>query len=156
MTSIDQDFFTKQDVKISLLWEDKTIYRVKFLSSNPILFYQVWNKTGKNNDKRYADELFLNDFVQLFLNYNLKNKIKFSPTTVIEIDNDLHVLEMTDVKLDKKGKTIAYFKKNSVEIRNKLQPIDSKLPLGTLKNVRFDIDSLQVSGCDPRRRNCLA
>jgi hypothetical protein len=153
MPSIDWDFFTKQDVKISLLKEDKTIYIVKFLSSNPILFYQVWDKTGKNNDKRYADELFLNDYIQLFLNYNLKNKIKFAPTTVIEIDNDLHVLVMIDVKLDKKGKTIAYFKKNSVE-RNKLQPIDSKLPLGIFKNVRFDIDSVQAGGCDPQG-NCL-
>jgi hypothetical protein len=76
------------------------------------------------------------------LDYNLENTIKYSPTTVIEIDNTLHVLVMTNVELDKKGRTVFYFKKNSVEIRNKIQPINSTLPIGIFNNVRFDIDSV--------------
>ena len=65
---------------------------------------------------------------------------------MVEINNTLHVLVMTNVELDCKGRTVFYFKKNSVEIRNKLQPIDSLLPLGTYNNVRFDIDSVST-GC---------
>ena len=49
---------------------------------------------------------------------------------------------MTNVELDKKGRIVFYFKKNSVEIINKVQPINSTLPLGIFNNVRFDIDSV--------------
>ena len=117
------------------------------LTNNPILFYQVWNKSGSGNNSRFANEAYLNDFVKLFLDYNLKNQIKYAPTTLIDFDNSLHVLVMTNVKQDKKGRTIFYFSKNSVEIRNKIQLIDSKLPLGKFSNVRFDIDSINCEGC---------
>ena len=138
---VDYDFFTKQNVKISI--DKKTdIYKVTILSNNPILFYQVWNEKGINNDKRVANEALINNFVKLFLDYNLKNQVKFAPTTVVDFGDSLHVLVMTNVKMDKKGRAVFYFKKNSVEIRNKIQPINSKLPIGKFKNVRFDIDTL--------------
>jgi hypothetical protein len=142
MTDLEYDFFTKQDVKICVDKKDKTQYRVKILTNNPIIFYQVWQPNGKNNSTRFANEALINNFVKLFLDYNLENTIKYSPTTVIEIDNTLHVLVMTNVELDKKGRTVFYFKKNSVEIRNKIQPINSTLPIGIFNNVRFDIDSV--------------
>ena len=142
MTDLEYDFFTKQDVKICVDKKDKSQYRVKILTNNPLLFYQVWQPNGKNNSTRYANEIPINNFVKLFLDYNVKNTIKFSPTTVVEIDNILHVLVMTNVEFDKKGRTVFYFKKNSVEIINKVQPINSTLPLGIFNNVRFDIDSV--------------
>ncbi len=138
---IDYDYFTKQNVKISL--DKKTgIYKVTLLSNNPLLVYQVWDKTGKNNDSRISLEILVNNFVKFFLNYNLKNNVKYSPTAVIDFGDSLHVLVMTNVKIDKKNRSVFYFKKNSVEIKNKLQAIDSKLPQGKFKNVRFDIDSI--------------
>ncbi len=147
-TNLEFDFFTKQNVKITVDKKDNTQYRVKMLSNNPLLFYQVWQPNESNNKTRYADEIRINAFVKLFLDYNLKNTVKYAPTTVVEINNTLHVLVMTNVELDCKGRTVFYFKKNSVEIRNKLQPIDSLLPLGTYNNVRFDIDSVST-GCTP-------
>ena len=142
---IDYDFFTKQDIKICL--NKKTnIYKVTILTNSPILFYQVWEKSGAGNNSRFANEAYLNDFVKLFLEYNLKNKIKFAPTTVIDFNDSFHVLVMTNVKQDKKGRTVFYFAKDSVEIRNKIQPIDSKLPVGKFYNVRFDIDSASAGG----------
>ena len=139
--SIDYDFFTKQDIEICL--NKKTnIYKVTILTNSPLLFYQVWNKSGSGNNSRFANEEYLNDFVKIFLDYNLKNQIKYAPTTVIDFGDSLHVLVMTNVKQDKKGRTVFYFAKNSVEIRNKIQPIDSKLPIGKFSNVRFDIDSI--------------
>ena len=142
MTDLEYDFFTKQDVKICVDKKDKSQYRVKILTNNPLLFYQVWQPNGKNNSTRYENEIPINNFVKLFLDYNVTNTIKFSPTTVVEIDNILHVLVMTNVEFDKKGRTVFYFKKNSVEIINKVQPINSTLTLGIFNNVRFDIDSV--------------
>ena len=118
------------------------IYKVTILSNNQLLFYQVWNKSGSGNNSRFANEAYLNAFVKLFLDYNLNNQIKYAPSTVIDFGDSLHVLVMTNVKQDKKGRTVFYFAKNSVEIRNKIQPIDSKLPIGKFSNVRFDIDSV--------------
>ena len=144
--SIDYDFFTKQDIGICL--NKKTnIYKVTILTNSPLLFYQVWNKSGSGNNSRFANEEYLNDFVKIFLDYNLKNQIKYAPTTVIDFGDSLHVLVMTNVKQDKKGRTVFYFAKNSVEIRNKIQLIDSKLPIGKFSNVRFDIDSINCEGC---------
>ena len=139
------DFFTKQDVKISINKKNKSQYKVKMLTNNPLLFYQVWNKRGLNNNTRYADEMTINNFVKEFLEYNLKYYIKYTPTTVIDFGTPLHILVLVNVEIDNKGKTIFYFEKNSVEIKNKLQPIDSTLPLGKFKNIRFDIDGL--AGC---------
>jgi hypothetical protein len=36
MTDLEYDFFTKQDVKICVDKKDKTQYRVKILTNNPI------------------------------------------------------------------------------------------------------------------------
>lgn len=86
------------------------------LSNNPLLFYQVWNKKGRNNDKRFSNEALINNFVKLFLDYNLKNQVKYAPTTVIDFGDSLHVLVMTNVKIDKKGRSIFYLKKIQLKL----------------------------------------
>jgi hypothetical protein len=145
LNQVQFDFFTKQDIKICLN-KQTGIYKVTMLSNKPLLFYQVWDEKGRNNNNRFANEATLNNFVKLFLDYNLKNQVKYTPTTVIDFGDFLHVLVMVNVEIDKKGRTVFYFKKDSVEIRNKIQPINSKLPRGRFNNVRFDIDDLVIQG----------
>ena len=51
--SIDYDFFTKQDIKICLN-KKINIYKVTILTNSPLLFYQVWDKSGSGNNSRFA------------------------------------------------------------------------------------------------------
>ena len=132
------DMFTKQNVSIDYNVQSKE-YRVLITTQNSILMYEVWN-SKKIINKRTATELSLAQFVDLINIYNSTHAIKYTPTTIVDFGSSLHVLILTRAELDECGNVFFYLKKNSVVFTNKLEKINSELPFGNYKNVRFDID----------------
>ena len=95
--------------------------------------------------ERTTIEISLTEFINYITAYNLANTIKFTPTTVIDFGDSLHTLIMTRTEIDECGNVFFYLKKNSVTFANKSQGINSELPFGNYRNVRFHIDPLHIN-----------
>ena len=136
--------FTIQDVNINYNIQTKE-YIVTILTNNPILCYEIWEK-NKAVSVRYAINNLLEDLISDVTLYNDKNVVKYTPTTLVNIDNSIHTLILTRMTLNACGNPVFIFKKNSVVFDGNVQSINSELPCGRFSNVRFDIDAFPHAG----------
>lgn len=134
---------TKQNANIDFNSETNE-YKVTFTSNNTILLYEAWSE-DKYASVRMSIEKLLNEFVCDVHEYNSKNIVKYTPTTVIHFSDSIHTLILTNMIINSCGNTVFYFKKNSIIFIDGSKPINSELPCGTFINIRFDIDSFYKS-----------
>jgi len=108
------------------------------------LKYQVWSNTNTNNinGDRSVFLLRAKDWVEQFKivnSNNSNNSIRFTPTTVIEIDNKKYVTVIMNAEFKNK-KVIFHMSTDDVKFNSKKMEKMNKLPKGEFFNVRFDID----------------
>ena len=120
----------------------KNNYRITVSDIKKFLLYQVWSPSSKTlNDERSVFYENANKWVKNFnsLNASLKasNKPLFTPTTVMEIGNDIYVFVIHKAKINRKGHVV--FKVSTKEIKSSNKKM-LKLPHGRHDRVRFDID----------------
>ena len=109
------------------------------------LKYQVWSSTNANNinGDRSVFLLHAKDWVEQFkiVNSNSDVSKSFTPTTVIEIDNEKYVTIITNAEFKNK-KVIFHMSTDDVKFNSKKMKKMNKLPKGEFLNVRFDIDDI--------------
>ena len=132
----------------------KNNYQIKFSKISKFLLYQVWSPSSKKlNEERSVFYQKANKWVKNFnsLNASLKasNKPLFTPTTVMEIGNDIYVFVIHKAKLKKshnkndKDKNVVFtVSTKEIELSNGASKKLLKLRLGHHDKVRFDIDAI--------------
>ena len=136
------DFVVKAE-KVVIKEKGDNNYKVKLAGVGDFLKYQVWSNTNANTNNINGDRsVFLlraKDWVEQFKIVNSNNSIRFTPTTVIEIDNKKYVTVITNAEFKNK-KVIFHMSTDDVKFNNKKMEKMNKLPKGEFLNVRFDID----------------
>jgi len=100
----------------------------------------ITNSNNINGD-RSVFLLRAKDWVEQFKIVNSKSDVSksFTPTTVIEIDNEKYVTVITNAEFKNK-KVIFHMSTDDVKFNSKKMKKMNKLPKGEFYNVRFDID----------------
>ena len=134
------DQIVKGNVTIKKISKHK--YRITFRKIGKFLIYQVWDKDNQNlNNKRQVSYVSAKTWVNNFIEVNklLKNSQLFTPTTVMETeDDDKKVFVIHKAYLNKYGHVV--FAISTKEINTSSTKI-IKIPCGKFNNVRFDIDA---------------
>ena len=136
------DFVVKAE-KVVIKEKGDNNYKVKLAGLSDFLKYQVWSNTNANNinGDRSVFLLRAKDWVEQFniVNSNSDVSKSFTPTTVIEIDNEKYVTIITNAEFKNK-KVIFHMSTYDVKFNSKKMKKMNKLPKGEFYNVRFDID----------------
>ena len=136
------DFVVKAE-KVVIKEKGDNNYKVKLAGLSDFLKYQVWSNTNENNinGDRSVFLLRAKDWVEQFniVNSNSDVSKSFTPTTVIEIDNEKYVTIITNAEFKNK-KVIFHMSTDDVKFNSKKMEKMNKLPKGEFLNVRFDID----------------
>jgi hypothetical protein len=126
-------------------------YRITFSKIGKFLLYQVWDKdnAGNLNSHRLVFYLSAKKWIDHFnnMNKNLKQKKKplFTPTTVIEMEDqdENYAFVIHKAYLNASGHVV--FTVSTKEIKLESNNTSSKklikIPRGKFNNVRFDIDA---------------
>ena len=95
-------------------------YYVELAGVGDFLKYQTWSSTNTNNvnGKRNVSLVNAKNWVEYFKIINLKNSIRFTPTTVIEIDNKKYVTIITKAEFKNK-KVIFHMSTDDVKFNSK-------------------------------------
>jgi hypothetical protein len=132
----EYDQTTKQNVSISFVG-GKYRFEIK-KPENDMYMYQVWkkNNTDLNSDRKYK-------YISLrawITGFNITEN--FTPTTLIELDNNFYPTVMVDAKIEADN-CVFYF--DSSLIVNQSDISLHQLPQnGSYNNVRFDIDDSTI------------
>ena len=137
------DQIVKGNVTIKKI--SKHNYRITFSKIGKFLVYQVWDKdnAGNLNSHRSVFYLSAKKWINHFndMNKNLKQKKEplFTPTTVIEMEDqdDNYAFVIHKAYLNTCGHVV--FTVSTKEITSSKKLI--KIPRGKFNNVRFDIDA---------------
>ena len=127
----EYDQTTKQNVSISFVG-GKYRFEIK-KPENDMYMYQVWKKNNNdlNSDRKYK-------YISLrawITGFNITKN--FTPTTLIELDNNFYPTVMVDAKIEADN-CVFYFDSSLIVTQS-----DISLPQnGSYNNVRFDIDSI--------------
>ena len=136
------DQIVKGNVTIKKL--SKYRYRITFSKIGKFLQYQVWDKDNVNNinDKRFIFYNSATQWVKSFKEYNTylneNNKPLFTPTTIMETDNDKKFAFIIQKACFNSCDQVV-FTVSTNEISSSSTKL-TRLPIGKLHNVRFDID----------------
>ncbi len=135
------DQIVKGNVTIKKL--SKYRYRITFSKIGKFLKYQVWDKDNTNlNDKRIVFYQSATQWVNSFVEKNTKlkrdNKPLFTPTTIMETDNDKKFAFIIQKAYFNSCDQVV-FTVSTNEISSSSTKL-TRLPIGKLHNVRFDID----------------
>lgn len=140
------DQIVKGNVSIKKLSKHK--YNITFRKIGKFLVYQVWDKdnTNKINDERSVTYLSPKKWVRAFIEHNksleLINKPLFTPTTIMETDNDDNYAFVIDkVFFDHHDRVVFSVSTKQISLQNNSSKNLIKIPTGILNHVRFDIDS---------------
>ena len=131
------DQTTKQDISISFV-EGKYRFQIKkneeTNKENEVYMYQVWKKNNDElNSSRNYKYFSLRQWIMAFNNTKTEN---FTPTTMIELNNDFYPTVMVDAKIEEDN-CVFYFDSSSITGSYVQLPQS-----GTYYNVRFDIDDI--------------
>ena len=118
--------------------------------------YQTWSLTSTAlNSGREVKEIKAKDWVNLanwvdrvIVSLNA-NAILFTPTTVMELDNNKYVFVINNARMEN-GHVVFYVSSNKITIpsnANKVIKKLTKIPTGKFHNARFDIDSTPDNNC---------
>jgi hypothetical protein len=141
------DQIVKGNVTIKKL--SKYRYKITFSKIGKFLIYQVWDKDNVNNinDKRIVKYVSAKNWVNSFVEQNKKlkrdNKPLFTPTTIMETDNDKNFAFIIQNAYFNSCDQVV-FTVSTNEISSSSTKL-TRLPIGKLHNVRFDIDPLYIS-----------
>lgn len=116
--------------------------------------YQVWDKdnTNKMNDERSVAYLSPKKWVRAFIEQNKfldkNSKPLFTPTTIMETDNDDNYAFVIDkVFFDRHDRVVFSVSTKQISLQNNSSKNLIKIPTGILNHVRFDIDSAASDAC---------
>jgi len=145
----EYDQVVKGDVSIKQKGENK--YKIVFNQISDFLVYPVWSdKTPNSNNHRNVYNLKASDWVRVAFPSPPGNP-PFQPTTVMELDLSRFVFVITNAKVKHKK---VVFTVSVKEIDHKTTPL-TQIPIGSFRNVRFDIDSpFAVVDTDPGAQTC--
>ena len=123
-------------------------YKITFSKIEKFLIYQVWDKDNVNlNEKRIIFYQSATQWVNSFVERNKKlkrdNKPLFTPTTIMETDNDKNFAFIIQNAYFNSCDQVV-FTVSTNEISSSSTKL-TRLPIGKLHNVRFDIDPVGVS-----------
>ena len=144
------DQTTKQDVIISFSREK---YRFEIQKpENDVYIYQVWKK---NNDSMNSQRKYKYLRLKNWITTVFKNEPNFTPTTLIEINNNFYPAVLVDAKIEQKlvnnvmtDYCVFYFKTNTITYQSDI--LKKTLPQsGYYTNVRFDIDDATSNTPNP-------
>ena len=140
------DQVVKGDVSIKQKGENK--YKIVFNQISDFLIYQVWSdQTPNSNNHRYVYNLNASDWVRVLFPSPPGNP-PFQPTTVMELDlSNRFVFVITNAKVKHK-KVIFTVSVKEIDLVNKTTLL-TQIPVGSFRNVRFDIDGTAFGVADP-------
>jgi len=143
------DQIVKGNITIKKMNKHK--YRITFSKIGKFLVYQVWDKDNAGNLNSHRSVFYLSAKKWIDhcngMNKNLKQKNKplFTPTTVIEMEDqdENYAFVLHKARLNKYGDVvfIVSTKEIKLESNNTSSKKLIKIPLGKFNNVRFDIDA---------------
>jgi len=131
------DQTTKQDVSISFVG-GKYRFEIK-KPENDMYMYQVWKKNNidLNSDRRYK-YVSLRKWINMF---NIAKKSEnFTPTTLIELDNNFYPTVMADAKIE--GDNCVFYFDSSLIVNTSDISLRQLPQNGSYNNIRFDIDDI--------------
>lgn len=129
-------------------------YKITFRKIGNFLQYQVWDKNNTNsrNDKRIVRSKSATQWIYSFIEQNKilkrynKHKPLFTPTTIMEIDNDKNfAFVIHEAYFNSRGYVIFIVSTREIQLQNNSSKKLTQLPIGKCNNVRFDIDSGSVT-----------
>jgi hypothetical protein len=144
------DQTTRQDVIISFI---NGSYRLEIQKpENDVYMYQVW---AKNNTDLNSERIYMNEKLIYWITNIFKNQKNYTPTTMIEIENNFYPAVMVDAKIEHKlvnnvmtDYCVFYFKTNTITYQSDI--LKKTLPQsGYYTNVRFDIDDATSNTPNP-------
>ena len=150
--SISFDQIVKGDVSIKKLSKYK--YKITFSKIGKFLMYQVWDKdnAGKQNDKRSVFNVPAKDWVKIFKLTNEKleeaDKPLFTPTTIMETDDEAsYAFVIHKAYLDRHDRVVFTVSTKEIQLATNCSKKLIKIPCGKFKNMRFDIDEIDIGTC---------
>ena len=150
--SISFDQIVKGDVSIKKLSKHK--YKITFNKIGKFLMYQVWDKdnAGQQNDKRAVFNVPAKDWVKIFKLMNEKleenDKPLFTPTTIMETDDEAsYAFVIHKAYLDRHDRVVFTVSTKEIQLANNCSKKLIKIPCGKFKNMRFDIDEIDIGTC---------
>jgi hypothetical protein len=139
------DQVVKGNVSIKKMSKHK--YKITFSKIGKFLVYQVWDKDSVNLNKKrpvfyISAKKWINHFNDTNKDLKQKNKPLFTPTTVIEMEDqdDNYAFVIHKAYLNTRGHVV--FTVSTKEINTSSKKL-IKIPCGKFNNVRFDIDAPQ-------------
>ena len=138
------DQIVKGNVCIKKLSKDK--YRITFSKIGKFLMYQVWDKDSPAlNKKRSVGYVSAKKWVKAFKRYNNNlnenNKPLFTPTTVMETEDDcVYAFVIHKACLNSHHQVVFTVSTKEISLQNNTSKNLIQLPEGKCNNVRFDID----------------
>ena len=144
------DQTTRQDVIISFI---NGSYRLEIQKpENDVYMYQVW---AKNNTDLNSERIYMNEKLIYWITNIFKNQKNYTPTTMIEIENNFYPAVMVNAKIEHKlvnnvmtDYCVFYFKTNTITYQSDI--LKKTLPQsGYYTNVRFDIDDATSNTPNP-------
>jgi hypothetical protein len=139
------DQIVKGNVTIKKLTKHK--YNITFRKIGKFLIYQVWDKDNANNmnDQRHVAYISAKKWVRAFNQNNAfldkNSKPLFTPTTIMEIDNDNYAFVIDKILFDRRDRIVFTVSTKHISLSNNSSNNLIKLPTGNFNHVRFDIDS---------------
>ena len=143
------DQIVKGNVSIRKLSEKK--YKITFSKIGKFLMYQVWDKDNVNNmnDKRTVGYIPAKEWVRAFNQTNAfldkNSKPLFTPTTIMEIDNDNYAFVIDNAFFDRRDRIVFTVSTKHISPSNNSSNL-IKLPTGNFNHVRFDFDEDLLGG----------
>ena len=145
------DQIVKGNVCIKKLNKDN--YKITFSKIGKFLMYQVWDKDSPaSNKKRSVGYVSAKEWVKTFKRYNnnlnKNNKPLFTPTTIMETEDDcVYAFVIHKACINSHGQVVFTVSTKEISLENNTSKKLIQLPEGKCNNVRFDIDQGDCIAC---------
>jgi uncharacterized protein YjbI with pentapeptide repeats len=142
---IKYDQLISGDINITFN-NDLGIYTITFLRNNPFTIYQIWSDTDNTiNQTRNVRQLDAVSWIDTVFNIT-KN---FTPTAIMDTATERYIFIIKKVYINNNNKLVFETPGTGIIFQGCISTyLSNNLPLGTLMNVRFDIDAVSDSIVD--------
>jgi hypothetical protein len=140
-SKIKYDQLISGDINITFN-NDPGIYTITFLRNNPFTIYQVWSDTDDTiNQTRNVRQLDAVSWIDTVFNITKK----FTPTAIMDTFTERYIFIIKKVYINNNNKLVFETPGTGIIFQGCISTyLSNNLPLGTLMNVRFDIDSVSA------------
>ena len=120
------------------------IYRIIFLRNSPFTLYQVWSDSDNTiNKTRTVRQMDAENWINKV--FNINRPVKFTPTAIMDTTTERYIFIIKNIYI-KNNKLVFEIPNSGISFQGCISTyLSNNLPLGTLMNVRFDIDSIDFS-----------